>query len=76
MRTTSKRELRGPRIGIRAIWLPMYQKVSNGHQAARFDHLASILEQAPWSHLEAVTGTTGRRDRNLTYATAEKIEIA
>lgn len=54
----------------------MYQKIPNGYQAVKFDPLASILEQAPWSHLEAVTGTTGRRGRNLPYATAEKIEIA
>lgn len=54
----------------------MYQKNANKGQASEFDPLASILEQTPWSHLEAVTGTIGRRDRNLPYATAEKIEIA
>jgi len=54
----------------------MYRKDANNGQENGFDPLASISERAPWSHLEAVTGTTGRRDRNLGYATAEKIEIA
>jgi len=54
----------------------MYRKDANAYQAERFDTLASISERALRSHLDAVTGATGRRDRNLGYATAEKIEIA
>lgn len=54
----------------------MYRKDANNGQENGFDPLALILERALRSHLDAVTGATGRRDRNLGYATAEKIEIA